>query len=68
MRHRPHQHRPLHLLRGPMYRYCPTGKVIVPSRTVPRNEFGYPIANPNGVDVGRITTRNNQDEDGVGSV
>ena len=52
----------------PNVQILPNGKVIVPSRTVPRNEFGYPIANPNGVDVGRITTRNNQDEDGVGSV
>ncbi len=48
--------------------HLPNGKVIVPSRTVPRNEVGYPIMNASGIDAERLTTKNNADEDGVGSV
>jgi hypothetical protein len=45
------------------------GKVVVPAaRSVPKNEFGYPVVQQAGVDTRLLTSKNNQDEDGVGSV
>lgn len=38
----------------------------VPSRTVPKDEHGYPIVS--GPDPNTLTTAGNQDEDGIGSV
>ena len=39
----------------------------VPSRTVPKNDAGYPIVT-GGPDPDAITTGGNRDEDGIGSV
>jgi hypothetical protein len=46
------------------------GKLIAPSKTVPRTEQGYPQVANGGVDVDELTgTRDrDQDEDGVGSI
>lgn len=44
------------------------GKIVVPSKTVARNEYGYPIVPNAGVDVDNITGGINRDEDGVGSI
>jgi hypothetical protein len=48
--------------------HLPNGKIVVPSRTVPKNEFGYPVVRNNGVSTESILGGSNQDEDGVGSV
>jgi hypothetical protein len=44
------------------------GKLIAPSRTIPKNEAGYPQVANNGVDPEEFTGAHNQDEDGVGSI
>lgn len=46
----------------------PNGKVVVPSRTVRRNDAGYPMPANAGVDTADIVGGRDQDEDGVGSV
>ena len=46
----------------------PNGKIIVPSRTVPKTDRGYPIVANAGADPQAIVGGRDQDEDGVGSV
>jgi hypothetical protein len=44
------------------------GKLVVPSRTVPAAEKGYPVVPNAGVDASTFTGGRDPDEDGVGSV
>jgi hypothetical protein len=44
------------------------GKIVVPSRTVPMSNYGYPVVQSSGVDPSSMTSTNNQNDDGVGSV
>jgi hypothetical protein len=46
----------------------PNGKIIVPSRRVPMDTFGYPIVPGAGVNPSSLTSQTNTDEDGIGSV
>lgn len=55
-------------VQGSNVQRLPNGKIIVPSRKVPMNAFGYPIVPGAGVDTNALTSQTNQDEDGVGSV
>jgi hypothetical protein len=44
------------------------GRVVAPQKKVPMNTYGYPVVQTSGVDPATLTSKNNQDEDGVGSV
>lgn len=44
------------------------GKLVVPSKTVPKDDAGYPVIRGQGVDPDTLTSGRNLDEDGVGSV
>jgi hypothetical protein len=44
------------------------GRVVAPQKKVPMDGYGYPVVQSSGVDPATLTSRNNQDEDGVGSV
>jgi hypothetical protein len=44
------------------------GKIVVPSRTVPMSNFGYPVVQSNGVAPESITSNSNTNDDGVGSI
>jgi hypothetical protein len=46
----------------------PNGKVIVPSRTVPRNDHGYPVVSNAGANPEDLVGGRDRDEDGVGSI
>jgi hypothetical protein len=45
-----------------------SGKLVVPARTVPAGEKGYPVVPNAGVDTSSFTGGRDPDEDGVGSV
>jgi hypothetical protein len=45
-----------------------SGKVVVPAKTVPKSECGYPMVNSGGRDPETLTSSDNKNEDGVGSV
>lgn len=53
---------------GSNFQRLPNGRVIVPSKNVPKTEYGYPIVPGGGVDPSTLTSPDGQDEDGVGSV
>lgn len=46
----------------------PNGKIVVPSRTVPKNDRGYPIVASAGANPEELVGGRDPDEDGVGSV
>lgn len=39
-----------------------------PSRTVPKNEYGYPVLNDGSVDPGEVVGGSDRDEDGIGQL
>lgn len=44
------------------------GRIVVPSKTVPKSEWGYPMTNTGGLDPETLTSSENKNDDGVGSV
>jgi hypothetical protein len=44
------------------------GRIVVPSKTVPKSEWGYPMTNAGGLDPETLTSSDNKNDDGVGSV
>lgn len=44
------------------------GKYAAPSRTVPKDDRGYPIVPNAGIDTSQLTGERDPDEDGIGSV
>lgn len=44
------------------------GRIVVPAKTVPRTDMGYPITSAGGLDPETLTSSENKNDDGVGSV
>jgi hypothetical protein len=44
------------------------GRIVVPAKTVPKTALGYPITSAGGLDPETLTSSENKNDDGVGSV
>jgi hypothetical protein len=55
-------------LKGSVVQRLPNGKMVVGSRSVPKDEYGYPLVPNAGINTADITGSRDPDEDGVGSV